>query len=91
MIVKLSLYNCEMFIVQGIDYPIISVKKTFNTGHQLDGPNAPFYRSLIETGLGTGFSPSSGILIFCVRRSKPECLHGNYFSCISNIYKQGVT
>lgn len=31
----------------------------------LDGPNAPFYRSLIETGLGTGFSPSSG-LDFCL-------------------------
>lgn len=26
----------------------------------IEGPNAPFYRSLIEAGLGTGFSPSSG-------------------------------
>ena len=24
------------------------------------GPNAPFYKSLIETGLGTGFAPSTG-------------------------------
>ena len=26
----------------------------------IDGPSAPFYKSLIETGLGTGFVPSSG-------------------------------
>jgi Zn-dependent M16 (insulinase) family peptidase len=26
----------------------------------VEGPNAPFYRTLIEAGLGTGFSPSTG-------------------------------
>lgn len=26
----------------------------------IDGPSAPFYKSLIETGLGTGFVPTSG-------------------------------
>ena len=24
------------------------------------GPSAPFYKSLIESGLGTGFAPSTG-------------------------------
>ena len=26
----------------------------------IDGPNAPFYKNLIESGLGTGISPVSG-------------------------------
>jgi Zn-dependent M16 (insulinase) family peptidase len=26
----------------------------------VEGPNAPFYRTLIEADLGTGFSPSTG-------------------------------
>lgn len=33
----------------------------FQTELLIDGPNAPFYQNLIESGLGSAFSPSSGI------------------------------
>ncbi|XP_063878942.1 presequence protease, mitochondrial-like [Scylla paramamosain] len=50
-----------------VSYKLVDITDTFETlvlailGDLLtSGPNAPFYKALLEPGLGSGFSPSSG-------------------------------
>ena len=44
----------------------------------LDGPSAPFYKSLIEPGIGAGFSPVSGFNYLSFQKIFKEHLTDKY-------------
>lgn len=65
----------EMFAVQ-----ILSTLLT-------DGPNAPFYKSLIESGLGSDYSPSSGLANYTKQPYFSVGLQGILESDISKVHE----
>ena len=57
----------------------------------IDGANAPFYKSLLESGLGTSFAPATGEIVFfiCGKAQRPWKI--NFVLLLAIVTKSSVT